>query len=428
MTTKTLKSCVRELGFDYFSVALPHIPAGDKEALRSWIAAGRAAGLSYLSKDPEERARLQSIFPMVKSVITVGVSYFQGVLPKKPGPAFGRVARTAWGEDYHSVISDRLEKLMASIRDLLGGDVKFVLAVDTKPIMEKALARLAGAGFIGKNTVLIVPRSKASFNYHVGSWVFLGEILLDIELPSESVAEHILPAQAVIPAKAGIQSGVHVLDTGFRRYDVFQRGPINEASIEKPHDCGACSTCMDACPTGALPEPYVLDARRCIAYLTIENKGWIPKDLREKIGDRLFGCDLCQDVCPFNAQAKESQWPEFRAERGAGPWVSIQDILSIESDAALQNKWGQTPLARAKRRGLLRNACVVAGNSKDESLVPFLHPLLQDSDSVIRGHALWALSKLLSRSRSRSLAESLVKKETDPIVKAECEEILNGVV
>lgn len=331
--------------------------------------------------DAQKRMSPQSIFPTTKSIITLGISYFRGDFPEKPGPEFGRVARYAWGQDYHPVIFDRLDQLMNEWEKLLGEPLAYQKAVDTKPLLERAFASASDLGFVGKNTVLIIPRSKNNF-FHVGSWVFLAELLLD----------H--PTDIVV-------------------------------SPSTKEGCGDCTQCLTACPTQAFSKPYTLDARRCISYLTIENKGWIERDMRPHLKDWLFGCDICQEVCPFNAKAVESRWPEFHPSQGTGAWVSLLDILKFSSEKEFQNRWGHTPLSRPKRKGMIRNACVVSGNSEMESLIPILEPLLTDPEPVIRGHALWAMSQLSSPAQNRKRAEKILSQETDAAVTQECRFILN---
>jgi epoxyqueuosine reductase len=367
-----------QLGFDHAAFSPLTIPDRDRDAYASWVAAGHAAGMAYMTGDPSSRLRPAERFAGARSVLTLGVSYFQGPLPEKPGKAFGRVARYAWGEDYHPLILKRLDDLIARLPDVLGAGVAATPAIDTRPLLERALARQAGLGFVGKNTVLIIPRS-SSMAFHVGSFVFLAELLLDAEVDAP---------------------GAPVAD-----------------------GCGSCTKCQSVCPTGALDTPRRLDANRCIAYLTIENKGPIPPEMRAALGDWLFGCDLCQDVCPFNARAFETRWPEFRADRGVGAWVDLRSLLDVDGPTFKRN-FGATPFLRAKRRGMLRNACVVAGNSGDESLAPALETLTADAEPLARGHALWALHRL-APARAKSRAEAL-RADADEHVRADARVVLEG--
>ena len=383
-----LKANAFELGFDCLALTTPIIPSEDQAAYESWVASGYAAEMSYMDAAPSRRLHPEHTFPGVRSILTLGVSYHQGALPPKPGPSFGRVARYAWGMDYHSALLQRLESLAATINRIVLGAACASVAVDTKPLLERALARQAGMGFVGKNTVFIVTQDKTEIfsHSHLGSFIFLGEILLQID---------------VEPMLA-------------------------DASSRRALGCGACARCLTACPTGAFEKPYTLDARRCVAYLTIEHKEGIPRPLREKMGDWLFGCDVCQDICPHNARSGQTRWKEFLPESGAGPWVSLSDALRIQTPAEFEAKWGQTPFKRAKRKGLLRNACVAAGNSADPSLVSRLEPLLDEADGVLRSHALWALSRLWSPSKMRAAVSSHIKKETDAAVLEEGRLILEG--
>lgn len=372
---ETIIERAREFGFDHAAVTAPVLPDADRKNYETWCLSGYAGGMTYMTRNPSERVDIARTYPGVQSVLTLGVSYYQGPLPEKPGPGYGRVARYAWGLDYHTVIVERLRTFLAEL------DIKAAIAVDSKPLLERALAKQAGLGFVGKNTVLIIP------TFHVGSFVFLTELLLDI--------------------------------------------PLEEfgGSLQEPRTalsgCGGCSRCLTACPTGAFESPYTLNANKCIAYLTIENKGAVPREMRPPMGDWVFGCDVCQDVCPFNARAKETQWPEFNADRGVGPWISLREILDIPDPSAFKNKWGKTPLSRAKRQGMIRNACVAAGNSGQESMVPLLRNCAADDNPMIRGHAVWALSRLCSGSRAVRWAQERLRQESDPTV---IEELKNFVL
>lgn len=347
---QSLKKVAFDHGFDHCAFAPARISAEDASAYQSWCDDGMAGGMEYMTRNRDKRTDLNILMEGAKTVMTVGVSYYQGPLPAKPGPNYGRVARYAWGLDYHPIILERLEKLISVFQNEFGLNARTVAAVDTKPVLERALAKSAGLGFVGKNTVLIVPK----IQFHVGSYVFLGEILLDIPLEEEQKT----------PELGG---------------------------------CGSCTKCLDACPTDAFEKPYRLNAEKCIAYLTIENKGSIPLEMREKVGDWIFGCDVCQDVCPFNARAYETRWPEFQPDRGVGPWISLKQVLQTPGPTEFKTQWGHTPLSRPKWKGLLRNACVAAGNSGDQSLLPILEPLTHNSEPLISEHALWAVEKLSTR-------------------------------
>jgi epoxyqueuosine reductase len=372
------------LGFNHIAYTPLTIRDRDRLAYKSWCDDGFAGGMQYLTNDPQKRLAPQSTFPPATGVLTLAVSYYQGPFPAKPGPGFGRVARYAWGRDYHTVIQERLQKFLIAASPMLGESA--VLAVDTKPLLERSLAEQAGLGFVGKNTVLIMPKSPR-VQFHVGSWIFLAEILLANFSPSE-----LADSPPVAPTKGG---------------------------------CGSCTRCLDACPTSAFASPYRLDARRCISYLTIENKGWIEREFRPKMRDWIFGCDVCQEVCPFNARAQETKWPEFAPSEGAGAWLSLRELLECD-DASFRARWKHTPLSRPKRRGLVRNACIAAGNSGDPALIEPLFSLLSDAEPIVRGHALWALTQLEQSARVKNAAEKLLS-DTDERVGSEARFFLEAV-
>ena len=374
-----VRAIAERFGFDHCGAAPLLLPPRDGAAYADWVRRGFAGGMAYLTDRPEARLNPSETFSGQRSVLTFAVSYFQGPIPPKPTPRHGRVARYAWGEDYHDLLPARLSALLNALQTEANMPLNGVVAVDTKPLLERTFAAAAGLGFIGKNTMTILPRTRHQF--HVGSWVFLAEILVDRPLHA-SIAP---PAE--------------------------RRG------------CGGCTRCLTACPTDAFEGPYVLRANRCISYLTIENKGPIPRDLRRAIGDWVFGCDVCQDVCPFNARARDLRWPEFRAERGVGPWISLRDLLSLRDNGDVRRRFGGTPLTRPRRRGLVRNACVVAGNSGDTGLVPPLNDLLTDAEPLVRGHALWALAQLMERADARCAAESLTR-DPDAFVREEAAAVL----
>lgn len=375
-TLHEIRAIASELGFDHVSAVPPRVPLLDQQAYDNWCDDGSAADMGYMVRNAERRRSPDTLFPGIGSVLCVGVSYFQGPLPSKPGPGFGRVARYAWGEDYHDAIRTRLRALAARIEPMVPGSAALSPAVDTKPVLERALARSAGLGFTGKNTLLIASHRGAE-RFHIGSFLFLAELFLTARLSDD-----------VSPEAA-------------------------------PGGCGGCTRCLTACPTGAFKDAFHLDAGRCIAYLTIENRGWIDRGLRPLMGDWLFGCDVCQDVCPFNARAQETRWPEFSAARGAGPWIALADILAMGDAPAFRARFGATPLSRPKRAGLVRNACVVAGNSSDEGLIPLLRQRLDDDEPVVRGHAAWALSRLMPPPSFQALANARLENEREAAVRAE---------
>ncbi len=294
----------RRLGFDLVGVTPPAPPPQAVRAYREWLAAGYHGEMAYMAR-PDRVARREDpalILPGVRAVVCVAVNYYPGDHPTLADGPRGRVSRYAWGTDYHDWMLPRLEELAAFIREWTDGTARHRAYTDTGPVLERALAAQAGLGFIGKNTCLIHPR--------FGSWLFLGEILVDVDLP-------------------------------------FTGPPM-------PPRCGTCTRCLDACPTGALVAPYVLDARRCISYLTIEYRGEIPPDLRDRMGDWVYGCDICQEVCPWGRFARPTAVPEFRAASPDRAVPLLADLLALD-EAAFRARFGGTPIARIGRARLQRN-------------------------------------------------------------------------
>ncbi|MBL0059632.1 MAG: tRNA epoxyqueuosine(34) reductase QueG [Elusimicrobia bacterium] len=363
-----VRALAQDLGFDRVSFTGAESALEDGERLDSWSREGKGAGMAWLTRDPTRRASPRAFLTEARSVISLAVSYRAGPLPPAPGQAYGRVARYAWGADYHPVIEARLERFKAALVREFGGVVARP-SVDAQPFLERAFARRSGLGFIGKNTNLIIPG--------VGSVLFLANLVVNLELPSE-------PAQ--------------------------------------PQGCGSCAACAERCPTGALDTPFSLDARLCVAYHTIENRGWIPRELRARFGDWVFGCDDCQDVCPFNARPLEARWPEFSSDQGSGPWLGLKDILRLRTPEAFRSRFAGTPLWRAKRAGLVRNACLAAAHREAwESLKDdLLGVLREDPEPMVRGHAAWSLGQ--SREGwARAALKSARRSETDALVLREIE-------
>jgi epoxyqueuosine reductase len=284
----------------------------------------------------------------------------------------GWIARYAWGQDYHAVLGDKLKALVGFIREIEGADIQARWYVDTGPILERELGWRAGLGWPGKNTNLI--------NRRLGSWLFLGAILLNRELVYDA------------PATA---------------------------------HCGTCTRCLVACPTGALVAPGVLDARRCISYLTIELRGPIPRDLRPLLGTHIFGCDICQAVCPWNRKAPESAEPAFLPRAGFAA-LELIPLLRL-SDDEFRARFRGSPITRAKRRGLLRNVVVALGNLRDLRALPALEAALHEAEPVIRGHAAWALGRL-GGSGARRVLHTALSSERDADVQEEMTLALTEVV
>jgi epoxyqueuosine reductase len=364
-----IKEAARHLGFEVVGVTSVTPFARDEKAFREWCELGFAAGMSYMTRSPAMNAQPKLLAPWSVSLITLAINYYAAAPEFEHEHRFGRVARYAWGRDYHLVVKPRLMTLAAEIETLAARPVHARCFVDAVPLLERAAAARAGLGFFGKNTNLLQARR--------GSWFFLAEILVDLDLPSD---------------RSEIKVG-----------------------------CGSCQRCLDACPTEAFEGPYVLDSRRCISYMTIENQGAIPRELREGLGEWIFGCDVCQDVCPFNRFSSDTLWPEFRPEAGAGPRLNLVELLSISSDEEFRARFRGTPLTRPKRKGLLRNAAIVAANVGCTAAVPILAERAEhDSEALIRSHSLWALSQL-DPGRAASVSERLDATDNDPLVREEIE-------
>lgn len=330
--------CAQALGFDSCRVAAAAPPRHGAE-FRTWLRDGAAGEMEWIGRGEEKRCDLQKVLPGARSVIMVALNYFQGESPSQPkGATAGRIARYAWGEDYHELMLRKLEQLSAFLSEK-GGTQKCY--VDTGPILERDHAAEAGIGWHGKSTMLIDP--------NLGTWFFLGEILTTLNLPAD-------PPQ-------------------------------------KPR-CGSCQRCIVACPTGAITEPHRLDARRCISYLTIELKGSIPLELRPLIGDRIYGCDDCLDACPWNRFASASREAAF----AAGPAIGMQlrDYLSLD-ETQFRALFRRSPIKRIKRRGFLRNVCVALGNVGDRDDLPALNRAAADPEPLISEHASWAIERIQAR-------------------------------
>ncbi len=389
------------LGFDIAGI----VPAGLPRygvAFGDWLAAGFHGEMSYLAARAAERADPTLFAFDAQSMILVTASYVAGdasssesciaapldwpedrVKGRAASITQGRIARYACGPDYHDVIKPKLYAIDAFIRAQTGRESLGKVFVDTAPVLERDFAEQAGLGFIGRNCCLITPG--------LGSWTFLAGIMVPEELETGSLK---------------LEAGGSV-----------RRRAANPG-------CGRCTRCLDACPTRAFVAPHVLDARRCISYLTIELRGPIPRELRPLMGNWVFGCDVCQEVCPYNKQASAGQGCHSeRVERGPVVTasdqrrISLSDLLALD-DAGFRAQFRGTPVLRAKRRGLVRNACVAAGNAGDPVFLPALIPLLDDAEPLIRGHAAWALGRIEGEDAARALARSLAV-EGDPWVRDE---------
>ena len=343
--TGRIRARALELGFDDCRItdaAAPETGALFQEAL----AEGRHGEMQWLARNAEKRLRPELVLPGAKSIVLVAASYGLSSEPESteesaPVPR-GTVARYACREDYHEQMGGRLRELARFLEEVGGEGTRALWYVDTGPVLERDLARRAGLGFVGKHTNL-VSRS-------LGNWILLGAILTTVPLRPDP---------------------------------------------PEPNRCGTCTRCIEACPTAAFLRPFVLDARRCISYLTIELKGSIPVELRPLIGDRIFGCDDCLAACPWNRFARESAL----LKAGLRPGWRRPDLLAwlALDDAGFRELFAGTPILRSKRRGLLRNVCVALGNVGDESALPALTRAAADPEPLVAEHAQWAIARIRQR-------------------------------
>jgi epoxyqueuosine reductase len=342
----TAKRSAREAGFELAGIA-PVSDGPEREYFERWIEAGHAGEMKYLEARDEQnrlkRASIGRVAPWARSVVVCAINYntAQPYSTQVKDRERGWISRYAWSrEDYHEAVMRRLHRVEDALRSVAGEDELITRSyVDTGPIVERVAAKYAGVGWVGKNTCII--------NQKVGSWLFLGVILTSLDLP---------------------------------------------ADLPVPDRCGTCTRCIDACPTDALIAPYQLDSNKCIAYHTIEKRGTIPEEMRAGIGRHVFGCDICQDVCPWNRKAPATDVPEFqpRAElvNPALEW------LATIGEEQFREVFRGSPLRRARRNGLRRNAVVAMGNSGDKKFLPQLEKLASDGDEVLRESAAWAIQHL----------------------------------
>jgi epoxyqueuosine reductase len=370
-TRRILEKRAREAGFDLVGVARAEPLKRGGERLREWQEAGMAADMGYMHRPAELLSDPRKLQKSAKSVVSLGVSYYPGDHPENVEGG-GRVARYAWGRDYHEVIKGRLFRLREELEEELGAKIRARGFTDAVPLLERSAAQHAGLGFFGRNSCLI--------NGRVGSYFFIADLIVDLELEPDA------------PGKG---------------------------------TCGRCTRCMDKCPTGAIKAPGVVDARLCISYLTIENSGEIPRQLRKALGDWAFGCDVCQEVCPYNkTKATRSRWPEFSGEAGAGPYLDIEEVLEVRTEEEFQRRFAGTPLTRPGRAGLLRNCCVAAGNLGLEKAIPALvRCLREDPSPLVRSHAAWALGEI---GGSEVVLREAAERESDPACLEEIELALAG--
>jgi epoxyqueuosine reductase len=333
-----------EIGFDDCRIARADAPRHADE-FRAWLEAGADGEMDWMARSAEKRCDPQKVLPGVRSVVALAMNYWQGDgkgrRKKAEGRSAegGRIARYAWGDDYHDVLEKKLRELHAFLAEA-GGRQKFY--VDTGPVLERDFAAEAGIGWHGKSTMFL--------NRRLGTWFFLAEIFTTLELAPD-------PPQVA--------------------------------------RCGSCTRCIDACPTAAITAPHQLDARRCISYLTIELKGSIPLEFRPLIGDRIYGCDDCLDACPWNRFAQVARESAFAA-RPAVAQMRLRDFLALD-DEQFREVFRGSPIKRIKRRGFLRNVCVALGNVGTEEDLPSLAAAARDREPLIAEHATWAIERIETR-------------------------------
>ena len=343
-----MKAAIRQrahaLGFDDCRFTTAEPPAHTAQ-FKQWLAAGQHGEMAYLERNANKRVNPQQVLPGAKSVICFATSYqtrnSQTIIENQKS---GVVARYARFQDYHNVLAEKLKALTKFVNETGGADTHSLWYVDTGPMLERDFAERAGLGFIGKHANLISRR--------LGNWIFLAEIITNLEL---------------------------------------------EPDAPEKNRCGSCARCLAACPTDAITAPFQLDARRCISYLTIELKGPIPVQFRRAIGNRIYGCDDCLAVCPWNRFAREGQMMKNHARKDLTA-PELVELLSLD-EAQFKKRFASTPILRTKRRGFLRNVCVALGNTGNAFALPALNRAAYDSEPLIAEHARWAIEEIIARKK-----------------------------
>ena len=370
--TQQIQARAHELGFALVGIT----PAEQSQTLqryRDWIEKGYAGEMRYLERHLPLKEDPRRLLAEAKSVISLAMNYYTLDTPEPlaADPGRGEISRYAWGDDYHDVIRERLHQLVDFMRHTLSetGEHTSRICVDTAPILEREYAQKARLGWIGKNTNLI--------NWRSGSWYFLAEVLVNVQLTPTTE-------------------------------------PLRGS-------CGSCTRCIDECPTDAIVEPNVLDSRLCISYLTIELKEHIPQELRPKMGNLIFGCDICQEVCPWNSKATPTTEPAFQPREGnlAPELLSLVNMTQAE----FSRRFKGSPIKRAKRRGFLRNVLVAIGNWGARKALPALQIALADDEPLVRSHAAWAVGQI-GGATAVQLLQTRLAVEDEPAVIAEIQEAL----
>lgn len=376
---EALRARWRAIGFDEVRFAAVDGLAGT--SLRGWLDAGHHADMHWMERSADKRLEADLVLPGARTMILLGVNY-----ASEPGGAGAAGPRPIWAryalhEDYHDTIKPGLVAAGKVLEDCCGaGPADYRYYIDTGPVLERGWAARAGVGFLGKNAMLISRRH--------GNWLFLSAIVTRVAIAPD------VPLRKAVPAAGADEEPVGAL-------------------------CGKCTRCLDACPTDAFPRPGVVDARRCISYQTIENKGIIPRELRRGIGARVYGCDVCLEVCPWNRFAQAGRSVLLVARRELAE-LGLAELLAL-TPARFAEVFRGTAIKRVKLAGLLRNACVVAGNSGDRSLLPELVRLAGHDAALVRAHAIWAVRRLAGDAEAASLLAAARAAENDPTVREEHE-------
>jgi epoxyqueuosine reductase len=368
LSNSDIKRIAREAGLAVSAVTTAEPFDGLAPLLQSRIDAGHLAGLDWFTHQrAEESSNPRVLHENVRSIVSVGLPYYT-VDPGKPddGVTRGVISRYARGVDYHTSMKQRMQAMLAAIESAVGRPVEARLLTDTARIVDRAVAARSGVGWYGKHTCIIVPGR--------GSWVMLGELLLDIEIPPD---------------------------------------------LPLAKDCGRCTICLDRCPTGAIVAPYTVDAPRCLSFQTIEQRGMIPREIRPLMGDWVFGCDVCQEVCPYTKAAQPVNDPEVMPRALENAYPALTWLLSM-SEAEFRETYRATPVLRTKRRGLARNAAVALGNTGTEGDLPALaHAAEEHDEPLVRGHAVWALGHRFGRNAVPTI-ERVLRREQESSVRDEC--------
>lgn len=375
-----IKRIASELGFQRTVIASLEPMEAERHEYERWLALGYAAGMEYLKRNPHFRTSPQMLYPDGRSAIVVSVSYYTEV-PEPPPGFFGKVARYAVGLDYHVVIRAKLRELNARLEKIAGRRILAKAYTDDVSLFEQALAARHGLGFAGRHTLIIGPQMMGTYN-------FVAELITDLELEADE------PYQGT---------------------------------------CGKCFRCGEGCPTDAIEYGIGVNANKCISYLTIENKEGIPLELRKQLGRWVFGCDVCQEVCPYNQKPNPAPWEEFSPQRGAGHYLDLFSILQMDSQPEFHQRFVHTPLRRPKLRGMKRNALTVVGNilgdcavvspagitqqNQSEAASMLFEFIQEESDEMLKEHAYWALAQH-EEPETRTKLKQAIDREESQIVRS----------